>query len=126
MGWNRFKVSGGFEPKVTNKIYQMRHTVSFQAIAEPEVSSFITPSNQAVTDHNQTLRRAVTDSLNEYINRLEGHAPANVYDMVLEQIEVPLLKVIMRYVRGNQCKAAIILGISRGTLRKKLKQYGML
>ena len=99
--------------------------MSFQAIAEPELSSFVTQT-QTTTDYNQTLRRAVTDALSDYFSRLDGHAPANVYSMVLEQVEVPLLKSIMRYTRGNQCKAAIILGISRGTLRKKLKQYGML
>jgi Fis family transcriptional regulator len=45
--------------------------------------------------------------------------------MVLEQVEEPLLEAVMRYSAGNQSRAAEILGINRGTLRKKLKSYGL-
>ncbi|RND30066.1 helix-turn-helix domain-containing protein, partial [Vibrio parahaemolyticus] len=37
----------------------------------------------------------------------------------------PLLDTIMQYTRGNQTRAATMMGINRGTLRKKLKKYGM-
>ena len=47
-------------------------------------------------------------------------------DMVLAEVEAPLLETVMRYTRDNQTKASIVLGLNRGTLRKKLKQYGML
>jgi Fis family transcriptional regulator len=46
--------------------------------------------------------------------------------MVLAEVEVPLLEAVMEYTKGNQSRAAILLGLSRGTLRKKLKIYGML
>jgi Fis family transcriptional regulator len=78
----------------------------------------------AVTQ-NQPLRECVKQALENYFAHLEGHTPANLYDLVLEEIENPLLEVVMQYVRNNQCKAAILLGISRGTLRKKLKQYNL-
>lgn len=74
---------------------------------------------------NQPLRECVKQALENYFTHLEGHTPANLYDLVLEEIETPLLEVVMQYVRNNQCKAAILLGISRGTLRKKLKQYNL-
>ena len=73
---------------------------------------------------NQSLRACVKQALENYFANL-GHAPANLYDLVLEEIEHPMLEVVMQKVRHNQCKAAILLGLSRGTLRKKLKHYGL-
>jgi Fis family transcriptional regulator len=46
--------------------------------------------------------------------------------MVLSQVEEPLMNAVMRYTRNNQSKASTVLGLNRGTLRKKLKQYDML
>jgi Fis family transcriptional regulator len=74
---------------------------------------------------NQSLRECVKQALENYFTHLDGHTPANLYDLVLEEIEIPLLEIVMKSVKGNQCKAAVILRISRGTLRKKLKQYGL-
>lgn len=51
--------------------------------------------------------------------------PTNLYQLVLEQVEIPLLKKVMEHVKQNQSKAAQVLGISRGTLRKKLEHYHM-
>ena len=51
---------------------------------------------------------------------------SDVYQMVMSEIEAPLLEQVMKYVRNNQTKAAHLLGLNRGTLRKKLKQYGLL
>jgi Fis family transcriptional regulator len=48
-----------------------------------------------------------------------------MYDLVLSEIEAPMLEEVMQYTRGNQTRAANLLGINRGTLRKKLKKYGM-
>jgi len=45
--------------------------------------------------------------------------------MVLREVEEPLLKAVLDYTSGNQLRAADILGINRGTLRKKLKQFGL-
>lgn len=71
------------------------------------------------------LRRHVSDSLEQYFRALNGHKPNRLYDLVLEQVEEPLLDAVMRYSEGNQSRAAEILGINRGTLRKKLKSYGL-
>lgn len=65
----------------------------------------------------------VDEVLTNYFASLEGTIPAGLYQMVLEQVEIPLLQRVMQYVSNNQSKAATVLGISRGTLRKKLKQY---
>ncbi len=72
------------------------------------------------------LRDHTEDALKSYFDRLNGHSPGDLYDLVLGEVEEPLLKTVMKFSHGNQSKAAGILGINRGTLRKKLKQYRLL
>jgi Fis family transcriptional regulator, factor for inversion stimulation protein len=74
---------------------------------------------------NPPLRHSVKQALENYLTFLEGHFPVNLYELVLEEIESPLLEVVMKITKNNQSKAAKLLGLSRGTLRKKLKQYNL-
>lgn len=73
----------------------------------------------------QSLQECVEENLACYFANLGDTRASNVYEMVLAEVEVPLLKRVLKYTKGNQSKAAIVLGLSRGTLRKKLKIYGM-
>ncbi len=73
-----------------------------------------------------TLRQAVKDTLKNYFTNIGSEKPVDFYSILLEEIERPLLEVLINYTHYNQVRMAQILGISRGTLRKKLKQYGML
>ncbi|OGT46177.1 MAG: hypothetical protein A3E83_04455 [Gammaproteobacteria bacterium RIFCSPHIGHO2_12_FULL_41_20] len=73
-----------------------------------------------------TLRQAVKDTLRNYFTNIGGEQPIDFYSILLEEIERPLLEVLINHTHYNQVKMANILGISRGTLRKKLKQYGLL
>ncbi len=73
-----------------------------------------------------SLRDSVERAVNNYFQHLDGQDVTDVYDMVLAEVETPLLEVVMKYTRHNQTKAAQVLGLNRGTLRKKLKQYGLL
>lgn len=72
------------------------------------------------------LRDHTEDALKSYFDRLNGHKPGDLYDLVIGEVEEPLLKTVMDYSHGNQSRAADILGINRGTLRKKLKHYSLL
>jgi Fis family transcriptional regulator, factor for inversion stimulation protein len=69
------------------------------------------------------LNKYVREALEDYFDQLDGHKTTNLYKMVLEEIENPLFKSVMKHAKNNQSIAATILGISRGTLRKKIKQY---
>jgi Fis family transcriptional regulator len=71
------------------------------------------------------LREHAESALHAYFEKLNGHRPARLYDLVLREVEEPLFRAVMTYVDGNQSRAAEILGINRGTLRKKLKEYGL-
>lgn len=73
-----------------------------------------------------SLRDSVEVAVNNYFQHLEGQDVTDVYEMVMSEVETPLLEVVMKYTRHNQTKAAQVLGLNRGTLRKKLKQYGLL
>ena len=71
------------------------------------------------------MRNFTEDALRSYFKNLNGHKPADIYKMVLGEVEPPLLQQVMDYTKGNQTLAADILGINRATLRKKLKQYNL-
>ena len=73
----------------------------------------------------QLLRDAVKRAVTNFFAQLDGQEAQEVYEMVLSEVEAPLLDIIMQHTRGNQTRAANMLGINRGTLRKKLKKYGM-
>ena len=73
-----------------------------------------------------SLRDSVTASVRHYLDELDGQRSTDVYQMVLAEIEAPLLEEIMAYTRNNQTKASLMLGLNRGTLRKKLKQYHLI
>jgi len=71
------------------------------------------------------LRDHTQQALHHYFESLNGHHPARLYDLVLREVEEPLFRAVLDYADGNQSRAAGILGINRGTLRKKLKQFGL-
>ncbi len=86
-----------------------------------QVGSRATFNGEAVT-----LREQVAHLLDDYFVTLDGELPCDLYEVVIGEVERPLLERVMRYVGNNQSQAAEVLGMSRGTLRKKLKSHGML
>ena len=74
---------------------------------------------------DQPLASMVRDSLERYFDDLNGQPPAELYELVVSQVEQPLLEIVMRETRGNISKAAQVLGMNRATLRKKLHKYGL-
>jgi Fis family transcriptional regulator len=71
------------------------------------------------------LRNHTEQALSDYFHSLNGHRPGRLYDLVMREVELPLFQAVMDYAEGNQSRAATILGINRGTLRKKLREYGL-
>ena len=72
------------------------------------------------------LRENVTEIMRHYFANLKGEEPRNLHDFFLDVIEEPLLTAVMKFTRNNQSEAARLLGLSRGTLRAKLKKFGLL
>lgn len=79
----------------------------------------------STTTAYQPLRYHVLDAVKNYFTHLDGQPTNNLLEMVLREVEVPLLQTVLEQTKGNQSKAATILGISRATLRKKLHQYSL-
>ena len=72
------------------------------------------------------LSHQVSKSMRKYFKELDGERASDIYNMVLKEVELPLLEIVMRECNDNQSKASQILGINRGTLRTKLKEHKLL
>ncbi|HMB74478.1 MAG TPA: helix-turn-helix domain-containing protein [Gammaproteobacteria bacterium] len=75
---------------------------------------------------NKPLHAYAEDAIRGYFHTLNGHKPCELHQFVMAQVERPLLEMTMDYTNGNQSAAAEILGLSRGTLRKRLQTYNLL
>lgn len=89
---------------------------------EPIQPQDTTPSAQ----QENTLRAEVQRSLARYFENIEDEAVTDLHQLVISEVEAPLIEAVMRYCGNNQSKASIMLGLNRGTLRTKLKLYGLL
>lgn len=77
--------------------------------------------------HSQApLRSHVEQVVRAYFAALGDDMPTDLYALILQEVEAPLLQVVLEQTRGNQTKCAQVLGLNRGTLRKKLKTYGLM
>lgn len=75
----------------------------------------------------KTLKTTTRDCVSHYLSSLEGEtAPSDLYKLVISEVEYALLDAVMDYAKQNQSNAATFLGLNRGTLRKKLKEHGLL
>jgi two-component system nitrogen regulation response regulator GlnG len=73
-----------------------------------------------------TLAQLVERKLSSYFaDQPDGLPPAGLYDRVLEEVERPLIQLTLSATRGNQVRAAEILGLNRNTLRKKISDLGV-
>ena len=86
------------------------------------------PNFNASLDSNihEPLRFHVERVVRQYFALLGDEIPTDLYELILKQVEEPLLSVVLEQTRGNQTKCAQILGLNRGTLRKKLKTYDLM
>lgn len=78
-----------------------------------------------INSNENTLSDHVRHCVEEYFAQLNGHDPAGLYQLVITEVEKPLLETTLKYSDYNQSKAAKSLGLSRSTLRKKLEFYGI-
>jgi len=72
-----------------------------------------------------SLAKQVKTAMDIYFQDMEGHTPTELYRMVINEVEKPLLESVMKQVRGNQSRAAEMLGLNRSTLRKKLQLHNL-
>ena len=91
------------------------------------ISSFQTSEQlEPITKQENSLRYEVDKALRRYFHHIEDEPVTDLHQMVMSEVEAPLLEAVMRFTGNNQSKASIMLGLNRGTLRTKLKLYGLL
>lgn len=82
--------------------------------------------SQGTSAESSGLSASVEKHLRHYFAAHEKHKPsAGLYDLVLQEVERPLLEIVLSECRGNQLKAAALLGLNRNTLRKKIRLLGL-
>ena len=95
-------------------------------VVEAELSSGLSASDSASAPENEGLSASVERHLRDYFNaHADGLPAAGVYDRVLREVERPLITLTLEATRGNQIKAAHVLGLNRNTLRKKIQDLGV-
>ena len=72
---------------------------------------------------NNELHDAVKRSLERYFKDMDGEKPTSIYDMVLKNVEKPMIELVLGRAEGNLTQAATMLGIDRNTLRKKMQTH---
>lgn len=85
-------------------------------------------ANTQILPHQTTkqepgLQELVYNIVTRFVAENKSKSIVDLYDMILSEVEPPLLQAVMEKRRGNQLQAAKMLGISRGTIRKKLQRY---
>ena len=80
---------------------------------------------QHIDINSFSLAKHVKAAMEIYFQDLEGYTPSDLYRLVINEVEKPLLESVMKQVRGNQTRAAEMLGLNRSTLRKKLELHNL-
>jgi len=68
----------------------------------------------------------VKQAVETYLADMNGHDTGGLYDLVIKEVEKPLLETVLHHAGHNQTKAANMLGLSRSTLRKKMEHYHLI
>ncbi|MEX0740672.1 MAG: helix-turn-helix domain-containing protein [Pseudohongiella sp.] len=93
---------------------------SIEQLSQPEHALFSLESSRC------SLREAVERAMADYFADVDDEALiSDLYELVLNEVEAPLLQAVLKRAGGNQSRASTMLGLNRGTLRKKMKQHGV-
>ncbi len=90
------------------------------------VASVPRGSASATNGSGGALREEVHNSVDHYFENMEQESVTDLHRLVMTEVESTLLSNVMRRTGNNQSKAALMLGLNRGTLRARLKQYGLI
>jgi len=76
--------------------------------------------------NDKTIGQSVHESVDDYLKNMEGQQVTDLYELVISEVEAPLIESVLSFTNNNQSRTAEILGLNRGTLRKKLRKYHLL
>jgi Fis family transcriptional regulator, factor for inversion stimulation protein len=110
---------------VAAKSSRKRTPVKKKTVSKKKASRSAAAGSTLVGMRNKPLSKLTDEALGSYFASLNGHKPCDLYHLVMGEVEKPLFRAVMGYTNGNQSEAAEILGINRGTLRRKLRTYAL-
>ncbi len=89
----------------------------------------ITPPNEIYLSEN--ANESIGDSVERHLQRYfsahnEGLPPSGLYERIITEVEKPIINISLRATNGNQIKASKLLGLNRNTLRKKIRELGII
>jgi len=94
-------------------------------VIESELAE-ISQVNETGSANSESLSESVENHLLEYFASYKDALPPNgLYEKIISKIEKPLISISLNSVRGNQVRAAEMLGLNRNTLRKKIRELGI-
>lgn len=76
-----------------------------------------------LTNNDVCLNQFVRDVVRQYLDDMGSTPPDNLYQVILSEVERPLIQTVLEYAAGNQSRAANMLGITRATLRNRIQRY---
>lgn len=79
--------------------------------------------NANILQSKKSLREHVLEAIDNYFDTIKDNSPLGLHTLVIEEVEAAMYEAAMKFTKGNQVQAAKVLGVARGTLRTKLKQY---
>ncbi len=106
-------------------VRELENIIQRAVLLSPDI--LLSPSDfpDLTTDQNQSngasLEGLISHKLQSSLAQIDLQDMDNLYEMVLHQMERPLINIVLQKTRGNQVKAAEVLGINRNTLRKKIQ-----
>jgi Fis family transcriptional regulator len=71
------------------------------------------------------LNQHVQQAVEQYLEDMGSTPPDNLHELIIREVERPLIQTVLAHVGGNQSRAAQILGITRATLRTRIQRYGL-
>ena len=98
---------------------------AIERIEEPEPKQQRGQVTVLQANRTDPLRECVRTAMTYYLRNLDGHEVNDLHEMVLGEVERPLIETVLDHTRGNQTQASRLLGMSRSTLRKKMVRYGI-
>lgn len=76
-------------------------------------------------DIHSFLEDWLDKSIKQYISKMDGNENGHLHSLIIDAIEKPLFKMVLKETQGNQTKTSNILGINRNTLRKKIREHNI-
>ncbi len=105
-----------------------RNPIITEAILAQELSDYVATEEptQTSSDEPDTLATVVERHVSRLLATIRESGEEGVlYERALAELERPLIRMTLAETRGNQIRAAALLGLNRNTLRKKIREHGI-